>query len=121
MSCTPSIFKLWSSIRENSSLQVNRVVVFHSGYFSFILNAVHCRERQSENGILKAPSTSANTFWQLEKASDSRSGKYEVSAPHNISLPLPCSRFLRYHSFLLSFMNVTFLLDKARQMDMASH
>ena len=75
----------WASIRENSSLQVNRVVVFHSGYFSFILNAVHCRERQSENGILKAPSTSANTFWQLEKASDSRSGKYEVSAPHNIS------------------------------------
>lgn len=36
---------------------------------------VHCRRRKTDHGILKAPSTSANTFWQIEKESDPRSGE----------------------------------------------
>jgi len=36
---------------------------------------VHCRERHSDHGILRAPSTSANTFWQLEKGRDPHSGE----------------------------------------------
>ena len=36
---------------------------------------VHCRKRHSDHGILKAPSTSANTYWQFEKESDPRSGE----------------------------------------------
>ena len=38
---------------------------------------VHCRKRHSDHGILKAPSTSANTYWQFEKESDPRSGEWE--------------------------------------------
>ena len=42
----------------------------------YLLNdyAVHFRRRRSNHGVLKYPSTSANTFWQIEKCLDSRSG-----------------------------------------------
>lgn len=43
----------------------------------FIL-IVHFRKRRSNQGILKNPSTSANTFWQIEKCIDRRSGKDRV-------------------------------------------
>lgn len=36
---------------------------------------MHCRKRKTDHGLLKAPSTSANTYWQIEKESDSRSGE----------------------------------------------
>jgi len=38
--------------------------------------AVHCRKRHSDHGILKPPSTSANTYWQFEKERDPLSGEY---------------------------------------------
>ena len=37
---------------------------------------VHCRKRRSDHGILKPPSTSANTYWQFEKECDPLSGEY---------------------------------------------
>lgn len=36
---------------------------------------MHCRKRKTDHGLLKAPSTSANTYWQIEKESDPRSGE----------------------------------------------
>ena len=38
-------------------------------------SVVHCRKRHSDHGILKAPSTSANTYWQFEKESFPCSGE----------------------------------------------
>ena len=37
--------------------------------------AVHFRRKRTENGFKKTSHTSANTFWQIEKLSDSISGK----------------------------------------------
>lgn len=52
----------------------------HCNYqFIFLSHVVHCRERHSDHGILRAPSTSANTFWQLEKGRDPHSGKHAAS------------------------------------------
>ena len=36
---------------------------------------MHCRKRKTDHGLLKAPSTSSNTYWQIEKESDPRSGE----------------------------------------------
>ena len=37
-------------------------------------NLVHLRKRKSEHGKLKAPSTSAITYWQIEKDKEPLSG-----------------------------------------------
>ena len=37
---------------------------------------VHGRKRHSDHGILKPPSTSANTYWQFEKERNPCSGEY---------------------------------------------
>ena len=40
---------------------------------------VHLRKRKSDNGRLKAPSTSSITYWQIEKDAEPLSGKL---SPH---------------------------------------
>lgn len=37
--------------------------------------SVHCRKRKTDHGLLKDPSSSSNTYWQIEKESDPRSGE----------------------------------------------
>ena len=36
---------------------------------------VHCRKRKMDHGILKDPSTSSNTYWQIERESNQCSGE----------------------------------------------
>jgi hypothetical protein len=48
-------------------------ITLYSDYYNNIIE-VHFRKRRSNHGVLKNPSTSANTFWQIEKCSDPRSG-----------------------------------------------
>ena len=33
----------------------------------YVFNIVHLRKRKSDNGKLRSPSTSAITYWQIEK------------------------------------------------------
>lgn len=56
---------------------IKLVVIMNNTVFlsQILLFTVHFRKRRSTHGILKNPSSSANTFWQIEKHSDSRSGK----------------------------------------------
>lgn len=42
----------------------------------FFMFAVHLRKRKFEHGQLKAPSTSAITYWQIEKDKEPLSGKH---------------------------------------------
>ena len=41
---------------------------------SVLVEDVHLRKRKSDYGKLKAPSTSAITYWCIEKRKDPRSG-----------------------------------------------
>ena len=42
--------------------------------FSIVLFAVHCRQRRVDQKAHSKPSTSANTYWQIEKESEPLSG-----------------------------------------------
>ena len=39
---------------------------------------VHCRVRRVDSRKHAAPSTSSNTYWQIEKQEDPRSGGFEL-------------------------------------------
>ena len=41
-----------------------------------LIYVVHLRKRKSEHSKLKAPSTSAITYWQIEKDKEPLSGMY---------------------------------------------
>ena len=45
-------------------------------YYLLIFILVHCRQRKVDQKGHSMPSTSSNTYWQIEKESDSRSGTY---------------------------------------------
>ena len=49
--------------------------ITHLCYINVYLILVHLRKRKSDHGKLKAPSTSAITYWQIEKDKERLSGR----------------------------------------------
>ena len=49
--------------------------MLHSYVYVYV---VHLRKRKSEHGKLKPPSTSAITYWQIEKDEDPLSGISQI-------------------------------------------